>query len=61
MGSLTAKNFKIIFETDGQDRYLEKIEFNPGDEAIIEQWMTDQGVDFRKEVLGKNSFDINNL
>lgn len=61
LGSLTAKNFKIIFETDGQEKYLEKIEFNPGDEAIIEQWMTDQGVDFRKEVLGKNSFDINNL
>lgn len=61
LGSWSADSYNIVFGKDGLENCLEKVEFKEGDELIIEQWMSDEGIDFRKKVLGTKSFNIENI
>lgn len=61
LGSWSAEHYKTVFSKDGLEKCLEKIEFKDGDEKIIEDWMSDEGIEFRKDVLGKESFSLDSL
>lgn len=61
LGSWSAANYNIVFAKDGIDNCLEKIEWKDNDEKVLEQWMSDNGIDFRKQTLSTKSFNIENL
>jgi DNA gyrase subunit B len=62
LGSLSSKNLKKIIEKDGIEKMIEPIVFDvEKDGKIIERWMTDEGIDYRKMVLEQKSFDISNI
>jgi DNA gyrase/topoisomerase IV subunit B len=62
LGSLSSKNLKKIIEKDGIEKMIEPIVFDTEkDGKIIERWMTDEGIDYRKMVLEQKSFDISNI
>lgn len=61
LGSWSAEHYKTVFARDGLDKCLERIEFKEGDEEIIESWMSDEGIEFRKNILAKESFSLDSL
>ena len=64
LGSYSAPLYRQLFEKLGSYRNcLKQVEFKEGDEKILENWMNDnaEDVDFRKSVLSKKSFNIENL
>lgn len=61
LGSWSAEHYKTVFARDGLEKCLERIEFKEGDGQIIESWMSDEGIDFRKNVLAKESFSLDAL
>lgn len=62
LGSTKPEDFKLIKDTDGFESMLVQIEY---DEALHEQtilnWMSDETVDVRKEMLATESFYINDI
>ena len=62
LGSYSAQLYKQLFKKlGGYEKCIEKINFSAGDEKILENWMTDNGIDFRKDILSKKSFSIESL
>jgi DNA gyrase/topoisomerase IV subunit B len=62
LGSTTPEDFKLIKDTDGFESMLVQIEY---DEVLHEQtilnWMADETVDIRKDMLATESFYINDI
>lgn len=62
LGSTKPEDFKLIKDTDGFESMLVQIQY---DEALHEQtilnWMADETVDIRKDMLATESFYINDI
>lgn len=46
---------------DGIDRIIDIIEWEPGDEQIINNWLSSETVQYRKDKIMMNKFDINKV
>ncbi len=56
LGSWKAKDLEYVVKTDGIENMLKL--FNLDDEVILDDWLSGQKADKRKEYLSKNKFDI---
>jgi uncharacterized protein YkvS len=62
LGSWSSKNLKIVLDKDGLERMVEPVIFNDETDGItIKNWLTDEGISYRKTVLEHKSFNIDNI
>jgi DNA gyrase/topoisomerase IV subunit B len=61
LGSWTSEDLEVIIQKDKLENMIEQIIVTPEDNQTIENWMKDEGVQFRQDTLRNKAFSIENI
>jgi len=61
LGSWTSDDLEVIIQKDKLENMIEQIVVTPEDNQTIENWMKDEGVQFRQDTLRNKAFSIENI